>query len=102
MGTTYLKICCCFSYGSIGFTVYERFLQSTGKTHFSTIAQISGALTNIILDYIFIYPMKMGVVGAALATIIGQFVSFVCKCIFIFIKNKEINGNICISKRMLL
>ncbi len=34
MGTTYLKICCCFSYGSIGFTVYERFLQSTGKTHF--------------------------------------------------------------------
>ena len=34
MGTTYLKICCCFSYGSIGFTVYERFLQSTGKTNF--------------------------------------------------------------------
>ena len=54
MGTIYLKICCCFSYGSIGFTVYERLLQSTGKTHFSTIAQISGALTNIILDYIFI------------------------------------------------
>ena len=72
MGTTYLKICCCFSYGSIGFTVYERFLQSTGKTHFSTIAQISGALTNIILDYIFIYPMKMGVAGAGYATVFSQ------------------------------
>ena len=82
MGTTYLKICCCFSYGSIGFTVYERFLQSTGKTHFSTIAQISGAVTNIILDYIFIYPMKMGVAGAALATIIGQFVSLMITLLF--------------------
>lgn len=48
MGTTYLKICCCFSYGSIGFTVYERFLQSTGKTHFSTIAQISGSTQEMI------------------------------------------------------
>lgn len=98
MGTTYLKICCCFSYGSIGFTVYERFLQSTGKTHFSTIAQISGALTNIVLDYIFIYPMKMGVVGAALATIIGQFVSLFVAMYFHYYKNKEINGNICYIK----
>lgn len=98
MGTTYLKICCCFSYGSIGFTVYERFLQSTGKTHFSTIAQISGALTNIVLDYIFIYPMKMGVAGAALATIIGQFVSLFVAMYFHYYKNKEINGNICYIK----
>lgn len=98
MGTTYLKICCCFSYGSIAFTVYERFLQSTGKTHFSTIAQISGAVTNIILGYIFIYPMKMGVAGAALATIIGQFVSLFVAMYFYYYKNKEINGNICYIK----
>ena len=97
MGTIYLKICCCFSYGSIGFTVYERLLQSTGKTHFSTIAQISGALTNII-DYIFIYPMKMGVAGAALATIIGQFVSLFVAMYFHYFKNKEINGNLCYIK----
>lgn len=44
MGTLYLKICTCFSLGSIGFTIYERFLQATGKTHFSTAAQISGAV----------------------------------------------------------
>ena len=75
MGTTYLKICCILSVGAIGFTVYERFLQSTGKTMLSTIAQISGALTNIILDYVFIYPLKMGVAGAASATVIGQIIS---------------------------
>ena len=56
MGTTYLKICCCFSLGSIAYTAYERFLQATGKTNLSAIAQISGAIANIVLDYIFIFP----------------------------------------------
>ena len=51
MGTTYLKICCCFSLGSIAYTAYERFLQATGKTNLSAIAQISGAIANIVLDY---------------------------------------------------
>lgn len=94
MGTAYLRICTCFSLGSIGFTVYERFLQSTGKTMLSTIAQISGALINIVLDYIFIFPLSMGVVGAALATIIGQFVSLFIAMIFHYTKNKEIDGHI--------
>lgn len=94
MGTTYLKICSCFSLGSIGYTVYERFLQSTGKTMLSTISQISGAIVNIVLDYIFIYPMNMGTSGAAWATIIGQFVSLILAMIFHYTKNKEINGNI--------
>lgn len=94
MGTTYLKICCCFSLGSIGYTVYERFLQSTGKTILSTIAQISGALTNIVLDYVFIFPLGMGVAGAAWATIIGQFVSLILAMIFHYTKNKEIDGSV--------
>ena len=94
MGTTYLKICTCFSLGAIGFTVYERFLQSTGKTMLSTIAQISGAITNIVLDYIFIYPLKLGVAGAAWATIIGQFVSLIIAMIFYYLLNKEIDGKI--------
>ena len=94
MGTTYLQICCCFSLGSIGYTVYERFLQSTGKTMLSTIAQISGAVANIILDYVFIFPCKMGVAGAAWATIIGQFLSLAIAMIFHYTLNKEINGNI--------
>ncbi len=94
MGTTYLRICCCLSLGAIGYAVYERFLQSTGKTMLSTISQISGALVNIILDYVFIYPMKMGVAGAAWATVIGQFVSLFIAMLFQYTKNKEINGNI--------
>ena len=94
MGTTYLKICCCFSLGSIGYTVYERFLQATGKTMLSTIAQISGAVTNIVLDYVFIFPLGMGVAGAAWATIIGQFVSLFIAMYFHYSKNKEINGDL--------
>ena len=94
MGTTYLKICTCLSLGSIGYTVYERFLQATGKTLLSTISQISGAVTNIILDYVFIYPLNMGVAGAAYATIIGQFVSLFIAMYFHYKKNNEIDGNI--------
>ncbi len=94
MGTTYLKICSCFSLGAIGYSVYERFLQSTGKTMLSTIAQISGALTNIVLDYVFIFPLDMGVAGAAWATVIGQFVSLGLAIIFHYTKNKEIDGSI--------
>ena len=94
MGTTYLQICCCLCLGTTGYTIYERFLQSTGKTMLSTIAQISGALVNVILDYIFIYPLNMGVAGAAWATVIGQFVSLILACIFHYTFNKEINGKI--------
>lgn len=94
MGSTYLKICSCLSLGSIGYTMYERFLQATGKTMLSTISQIFGAMTNIILDYIFIYPLKMGVAGAAWATIIGQFVSLFIAIYFHYKKNDEIDGDI--------
>ena len=94
MGTTYLRICCCLSLGAVGYTVYERFLQSTGKTMLSTIAQISGAVTNIVLDYIFIFPCGMGVAGAAWATVIGQFVSLFVAMAFHYTKNKEINGSL--------
>lgn len=92
-GASYLSICCVFSLGSIGYTVYERFLQSTGKTIHSTIAQISGALTNVVLDYVFIFPLDMGVEGAAIATVIGQFVSLLCAMAFHYAKNKDINGS---------
>lgn len=94
MGSTYLRICSCLSLGSIGYTVYERFLQSTGKTMLSTISQISGALVNIVLDYIFIYLLNMGISGAAWATIIGQFVSLFVAMFFHYTKNHEIDGNL--------
>lgn len=95
MGVEYLRICSCFSLGSIGFTIYERFLQATGKTMYSTFAQISGALSNIVLDYVFIFPLNMGVAGAAWATIIGQFVSLFCAMLFHYCANHEIGASPC-------
>ena len=94
MSTDYMRICCALSLGSIGYTVFERFLQATGKTGCSTIAQISGALTNVVLDYIFIYPLNLGVSGAAWATVIGQFVSLFMAMAFHYCLNKEIGNGI--------
>lgn len=82
-----------FSLGSIGYTVYERLLQATGKTMLSTISQITGAIINIVLDYVFIYPLNMGVAGAAWATIIGQFASLIMAIYFHYRKNNEIDGS---------
>ncbi|MBQ8322687.1 MAG: MATE family efflux transporter [Clostridia bacterium] len=93
MGTEYLKICCCISIGSIGFAVAERFLIATGKTLFSMLSQVAGAITNIVLDYVFIYPLQMGIAGAAYATVIGQIVSFLLAMILHYATNKEIGGN---------
>lgn len=94
MGSDYLKICSVLSFGSIGFAIYERFLQATGKTIFSTISQITGALINVIFDYYFIFPLGLGVQGAAYATVLGQVVSLLMAMIFHYLSNKEINGNI--------
>ncbi len=94
MGTTYLRIVSGLSLGAIAYTVYERCLQSTGKTGLSTIAQIAGAVANIVLDYVFIFPCQMGVAGAAIATIIGQFVSLFLAMFFHYTKNPEVDGSL--------
>lgn len=94
MGISYLTICCTLSFGSIGFAIYERFLMATGKTLFSMIAQITGALANIVLDYVFIYVCRMGISGAAYATVIGQIASLVLAMLFHYLLNKEIDGGV--------
>lgn len=93
-GKSYLQICSCCSFGAVGYTIYERFLQSTGKTGCSMISQISGALTNVLLDWVFIYPCNMGISGAAWATVIGQVVSLITAMAFHYANNKEIKNGL--------
>ncbi|MFR1477048.1 MAG: MATE family efflux transporter [Hydrogeniiclostridium mannosilyticum] len=93
MGSSYLKICSVLSIGVILYMIYEKLLQATGRTLPSTIAQVAGALVNIILDPIMIFGYfgcpAMGVDGAAYATVIGQFVSFFLDFIFHSIYNRK-------------
>ena len=78
-GTDYLSIVCVFSTGVFLAVFFERSLQATGNTVLSMLTQLSGAVTNIILDPILIFGYlgfpRMGVAGAAVATVIGQWVS---------------------------
>lgn len=95
MGVEYLSIILIFSFGIFGQFTFERLLQSTGKTLYTMFTQISGAVINIILDPIMIFGLlgfpKLGIAGAAIATVIGQ----ICAGVFAFIlnikKNHEIN-----------
>lgn len=93
-GVDYLTIVCCMSFGIYFQFIFERLLQSTGRTVCTMITQTTGAIINLILDPIFIFGMfgmpVMGVKGAALATVIGQIVA----AIFAFILNIRVNKEI--------
>ena len=96
--TTYLRIVCCLSIGVFFQVTFERLLQSTGKTIYSMISQATGALINIIFDPIMIFGLfgfpKLGVAGAAYATVLGQCVASVIGMIFNLRKNDEISFSI--------
>ena len=93
-GVDYLSIVCIGSLGVFVQVIAERLLQSTGKSFFSMLTQLSGAVVNIILDPILIFGWlglpEMGVKGAAYATVIGQFVAAAVGIILNIAVNKEL------------
>ncbi|MCD8200532.1 MAG: MATE family efflux transporter [Clostridia bacterium] len=91
---SYLRICCCLSIFNLYFNLYEKILQSTGKSSFTMISQVSGAVINIILDPIFISTMGLGITGAAIATILGQFIGFALNFIFHLRFNRELGNSV--------
>lgn len=98
MAGEYLRICCIISMGCVFFSIFEKLLQATGRSLFSTIAQVAGAVTNMILDPILIYGLfgvpELGVAGAAYATVIGQIVSALLGLIFHLRMNREIKNGL--------
>jgi len=94
-GTEYLTLCSVLSFGLFGQMTLERLLQSTGKTVYTMITQATGAVINIILDPILIFGYfgmpKMGIAGAAVATVIGQTIAAMLGIIFNLKINKELD-----------
>ena len=100
-GVEYLSIVCCCSFGLFSQFVFERLLQSTGRTFYIMITQGTGAVINIILDPIFIFGLcgmpQMGVAGAAVATVAGQIVAGTIA----FVINSKKNDDIHLSLKKL-
>ncbi len=96
-GTEYIAICCIFSLGIFVEILGERMLQASGRTIFTLFTQGTGAVLNILLDPVFIFGVPalripaMGMAGAAVATVIGQWVAAILAVIFNLKFNKDIS-----------
>ena len=96
-GTIYLSVCSIFSFGIFLEIALERIMQSTGRTIYNMITQGLGAIINIILDPILIFGLfgfpRMGIMGAAVATVIGQIIAMLLLLYFNIRKNSDVNLN---------
>ena len=93
-GIAYTQICCLFVAGSFLQILCERLLQSTGRTVYSMITQSVGAIANIVLDPVFIFGWfglpAMGIAGAAVATVIGQWLGALTGLYFNLRRNPDV------------
>lgn len=93
-GVQYLTVCTVCSFGFFLEIVFERILQSTGRTIYNMFSQGIGAVTNIILDPIMIFGLfgcpAMGIRGAAIATVTGQILAMILSFIFNVRKNTDV------------
>ncbi len=93
-GTAYTSICCIFTLGVFVEILFERLLQASGRTVYTMFTQGTGALINIFLDPVFIFGWfgipAMGIAGAAVATVIGQWVAAAMAVFFNFRFNSDI------------
>lgn len=91
---SYLRICMVFGMGLFLHLGFDRILQSMGKTNLSMVAQIAGAVTNIVFDPLFIFGYlgfpKLGVAGAAIATVLGQWVGMVIAMLLVIRGEHEV------------
>lgn len=90
-GTMYLTIYLCCSIGSILDIVCARILQATGNMKVPMVSQLVGAITNIVLDAVFIITFKMGVFGAILATVIGQWAAAIINILAFVVKKQDVS-----------
>ncbi len=94
-GDEYMNIISACSLGCFVACMAEKLLTATGKTGLTMVTQASGAITNIILDPIFIFGLfgvpRLEVAGAAIATVIGQFVGAIVGLVLNYTRNKDIN-----------
>ncbi len=101
-GISYSAICCLFSLGSFLEILGERLLQATGRTVHTMVTQGVGAIINIILDPLFIHGglgiPAMGIAGAAVATVIGQWVAGILALYFNYKFNPEVQFGRCYLK----
>ena len=95
-GAIYTAICCCGALGIFVEVLGERLLQSSGRTVYTLLTQGTGAVVNILLDPVFIFGVEwlgipaMGIAGAAIATVIGQWIAGILAVIFNLTRNPEV------------
>ncbi len=97
MGVDYLTVICVFGFGQMFQLIFEKILQSTGRTSYTMVMQMVGAVINIILDPILIFGYfglpAMGTRGAAIATVVGQIIAMLLGLYFNLAKNKDVQFN---------